>query len=118
MFKILFTLHIILISSFAQADQPVLDIDSGDIDRIRIHTTFISPSAQQNVVTVKTTKMKHTDNSCASGGYITLEDNQATYSAMLAAFLAGKNFSIMYDTEQHYSASNAYCAILYFDVLK
>lgn len=108
----------VLFSLASQASGLVLDIVAADIDRLRLHTSLISPNTLQNVLTIKTTKMTQTDGSCSGGGYIPLENNTATYSAILASYLAGKEFSIMYDTELTLAGSSAYCAILYFDVIK
>ncbi|MCJ8273657.1 MAG: hypothetical protein MJK04_30195 [Psychrosphaera sp.] len=118
MLKNLWLAPLLVFSSLAHSATPVLDIAAADIDRIRIHTSLIIPTTSQNVITVKTTKMKYADGNCASGGYIPFENNNATYSAILATYMAGKNFSIQYDTEQHMVGSNAYCAILYFDVVR
>ncbi|NQZ10577.1 MAG: hypothetical protein HRT35_25780 [Algicola sp.] len=94
MFKSVWAMPLLILSSLAHSEQLVLDIAATDIDRIRIHTSLLT-GALKNVVTVKTTKMKHTDGSCASGGFIPLENNNATYSAILATYLAGHNFSIV-----------------------
>ena len=52
---------------------------------------------------------------CSKGGFLKIEDDRATYSAILAGFLAGKNFSVQIDTSLGL-AGGGYCGILYVDI--
>jgi hypothetical protein len=108
----------VLVSSLGYSESVIRDLSSTDITTIRVHTSLIPSDPLKNMVTLKTTAMEK-NGKCAKGGFLPLDENQATYSAMLATYIAKKDISLQYDSEigiNGAESSTNYCAILYFDV--
>lgn len=113
--KSLFFLIFTFVASNAVAAIAIKDFKASAIDAIRIHTSAVQADFK-NVVTIKTSAMAH-EGWCTKGGYIRLEGNEATYSAILASYMVGKDVSVQIDTSMGLTGGG-YCGILYFDIKK
>lgn len=110
----LLTLLIFIISTNAFATVHVSTITADQIDSFRIHTTKHYNGNTFNIATIRSSALL---GSCSRGVFVDAESDKAAYSAIMAAYMAGRDMEIRYDSgiTSPWGDVN-YCAIIHFDI--
>ena len=112
--KLYVFIMLVLFSSYSAATVHVSTITVSQIDSFRLHTSKHYSSPTHNIATLRTSALLDT---CSRGVFLDAETDQATYAAMMAAYLAGRDMEIRYDSNigAPWGDTN-YCAIIHFDI--
>ncbi len=94
--------------------EKTIDISAAQIDAIRIHTTQHAASTARKIVTIK---MSNLEDGCSSGVFLNSEDNAATLSIALSAFVSKSDIRIAYEPNSPAPwGDTKYCALTYLDI--
>ncbi len=115
--KLLFML-ITLFCSYGYAESFETTLTSTQISKLRVSSSYHSNAGIRQVALLMTSSLNTTAN-CVSGLFLETETNGATYSALLAAYMAGKTVNVEYDntTPTPWASSGQFCALTFLDIV-
>ncbi len=112
--KFIFLSLTISFSMTAIASQKTSEVSASQIDLIRIHTTKHAASAARKIVILKILGLEE---ECSLGVFFDSEENSATLSLALSAFVSKSNMNIGYETDSRAPwGDRRYCELTYIDI--